>query len=143
MTYFAYTTHHHSILPLLERARGKEKEKARRPLSSMTTAELSAFAAVERERNDLLTKDVVRHMGGGAIVTFELAGTPRESLQIRTEDDTLTVRATTPQGWEFELERLLPKNLDAEKARATYKDGLLTIEFPPLEVGTVIPLSED
>src|SRR6267154_5377270 len=79
-------------------------------------------------------------------VVVELPGLKKEEIEITLHDDTLTIsgeRKREESGeQEFLTERLygkfqrsltLPTAVDAEKVKASYKDGLLQVELPKAE----------
>ncbi len=80
-------------------------------------------------------------------VTVNLPGVTRENLQITDEDGTLTVRGerawTSPSGWTevyretgqrtFSLSLYHDNVVDADKAQAELKDGVLTLSLPKSE----------
>ena len=79
-------------------------------------------------------------------VVVELPGLKKEEIEISLHDDTLTIageRKREESGeQEFLTERLygkfqrsltLPTAVDAEKVKASYKDGLLQVELPKAE----------
>jgi HSP20 family protein len=80
------------------------------------------------------------------IVQAELPGLKKEEIEISLHDDTLTIAgerkapATTDQGFrterfygKFQRSLNLPALVDAEKVKANYKDGILTIVLPKAE----------
>lgn len=78
------------------------------------------------------------------VVSFDLAGIPRELIEVSATRDTLTVRgqrqvpgdrgvrlAEMPTG-RFERHVLLPANAAVDRARARFRDGLLEVRVPKL-----------
>ena len=79
-------------------------------------------------------------------VVVELPGLKKEEIEISLHDDTLTIagerKREESSEQEFLTERLygkfqrsltLPTAIDAEKVKASYKDGLLQVELPKAE----------
>jgi HSP20 family protein len=79
-------------------------------------------------------------------VKVELAGMKKEDFDLSLEDDTLTVsgqrKAETTSGESFRSERFfgsfsrtvtLPSAVEADKVKATYQDGILTVVLPKAE----------
>ena len=79
-------------------------------------------------------------------VVVELPGLKKEEIEISLHDDTLTIsggrKREESSGQEFLAERLygnfqrsltLPTAVDAEKVKASYKDGLLQVVLPKAE----------
>src|ERR1700752_5107959 len=79
-------------------------------------------------------------------VVVELPGLKKEEIQISLHDDTLTIsgerKREESSAQEFLTERLygnfqrsltLPTAVDAEKVKASYKDGLLQVVLPKAE----------
>jgi HSP20 family protein len=79
-------------------------------------------------------------------VVVELPGLKKEEIEISLHDDTLTIagerKREEASEQEFLTERLygkfqrsltLPTVVDAEKVKASYKDGLLQVELPKAE----------
>ena len=79
-------------------------------------------------------------------VVVELPGLKKEEIEISLHDDTLTIagerKREESSEQEFLTERLygkfqrsltLPTAVDAEKVKASYKDGLLRVELPKAE----------
>ena len=79
-------------------------------------------------------------------VVVELPGLKKEEIEISLHDDTLTIagerKREESSEQEFLTERLygkfqrsltLPTAVDAEKVKASYKDGLLQVDLPKAE----------
>ncbi len=79
-------------------------------------------------------------------VKVELAGMKKEDFDLSLEDDTLTIsgqrKAETASGESFRSERFfgafsravtLPAAVQADKVKATYQDGILTVVLPKAE----------
>lgn len=79
------------------------------------------------------------------VVTAELPGMKREDLEIKVEGDTLSLKGERrPRdvvegvsyhrrertGGTFQRSLALPNRIDAEKVKASYRDGVLTISLP-------------
>ena len=98
--------------------------------------------------------------GDHLVVRASLPGSDREKVEIQFQKDTLTLKAhlnETPaqaedvrwlvrERWTGEVSRtlVLPVPIDAEKAKATFKDGVLTLMLPKAESvkPRMIPISE-
>lgn len=82
----------------------------------------------------------------GLVLTADIPGAPRETLDINVEKGVLTISAPaehsmpgTPAYREFELgnyyrQFTIPESLDHEKARAEYANGILTLTVPRAEI---------
>jgi len=88
-----------------------------------------------------LPRTQVRDTGDAVEVTAELPGIETEDVQIELQDDMLTIRGETTVEEErdgVKVERSvsflrqleLPDGVDAEQARASYRNGVLSIRFP-------------
>ncbi|HXV60031.1 MAG TPA: Hsp20/alpha crystallin family protein [Vicinamibacteria bacterium] len=92
--------------------------------------------------------DVVEE-GANIVIHASLPGVNREDIEVAIDDDILTIKGHTngePESKEgtyllrertmgtFHRSLRLPDTVDAEKATASYKDGILTTTFPKLEV---------
>ena len=79
-------------------------------------------------------------------VQVEISGLKKEEIEISLHDGTLTIagerkpQANTDQGFrterffgKFQRSLTLPAAVDAEKVKANYKDGILTIALPKAE----------
>ena len=82
-----------------------------------------------------------RDNGDAIVVTAELPGLDPDDVQIELKQDTLTVRGESrreeeSEGGRFERhvsfyrQARLPEDIDAEQAKASYDNGVLTIRFP-------------
>lgn len=82
--------------------------------------------------------------GENLVISFDLAGIPRDLIEVYATRDTLTVRgqrqapgdsgvrlAEMPTG-QFERQVLLPANAAVDQARARVRDGLLEVHIPKL-----------
>ena len=81
----------------------------------------------------------------GLILTADMPGAGKESLDVNVEKGILTISATvshsmpgTPAHREFELasyyrQFAIPETLDHEKARAEFVNGILTLRVPRAE----------
>lgn len=91
-----------------------------------------------------LRSDVVE-TDGGIEVTIELPGMDEKNVEVTLTDDTLTVKGEknvehqdSKKGYylsersfgAFQRTVALPPGVDAEKAEATYKNGVLTVKLP-------------
>ncbi len=84
--------------------------------------------------------------GDGLVLTADIPGVAKETLDINVEKGILTISApvshTTPGTTahrEFELASYyrqfsIPESLDHEKAQADYANGILTLRIPKAEV---------
>lgn len=82
----------------------------------------------------------------GLVLTADIPGATKESLDINVEKGILTISAPaehkvpgTPAYREFELANYyrqfaIPESLDHEKAKAEYANGILTLRVPKAEV---------
>jgi HSP20 family molecular chaperone IbpA len=82
----------------------------------------------------------------GLVLTADIPGAAKESLDINVEKGILTISAPaqhsvpgTPAYREFDLasyyrQFTIPESLDHEKARADYANGILTLRVPKAEV---------
>ena len=116
----------------------------------MTTKNLS----VPIENNQLQRKEAVRHWlnplvdihenDNGLVVTADMPGVTRDSLDIGIEDGILTIKARTSEASSEVVFRdaghtgyhrrfQLPDNLDLDKVEAALKDGVLTLTLPKSE----------
>jgi HSP20 family protein len=83
------------------------------------------------------------------VVKAELPGVQKENVEISVTDHSLTLRATTREEkteekgeyhrrelsrGEFVRSLTLPADVDGSKAKATYKDGVLELVVPKIEV---------
>lgn len=90
----------------------------------------------------------VRDTGDELVIRASLPGAHKEQVEINFQKDTLTIKGVlngTPeeeQGrwllrerWTGELTRtvVLPVAVDADKAKASFKDGILTLTLPKSE----------
>jgi HSP20 family protein len=81
----------------------------------------------------------------GYLVRVEVPGVAPENLHIETNEQTMTIsgeRAAAPpaenasyhrrerDGGKFSRTLTLPRNLDTQKAQATYRHGVLTVRVP-------------
>jgi HSP20 family protein len=94
----------------------------------------------------LMPMDCLR-AGDTVIVRFDLPGIDADSLEVSTENNTLTVRAERhrrdPEGVAYLLSErpsgsysrqlVLGEGLDVEAIRAEYRDGVLTLTVPVAE----------
>lgn len=91
--------------------------------------------------------DVVEE-GDNIVIHASLPGVNREDIQVAIDDDILTIRGHTNGEREskegkyllrersmgtFHRSLRLPDSVDAEKATASHKDGILTTSFPKVE----------
>ena len=105
--------------------------------------EREPFSGVRLPRVDVLDRD------DAIVVTAELPGIDKEKLDISLSDTTLTIRGRThdeeksEKGEYFhheirrgEVSRTigLPAQVDGERARATFENGVLEITLPKLEM---------
>lgn len=82
------------------------------------------------------------------LVTMELPGVMQEAIDIEYENGILTIRGEKAEeferkqahllAWEryygkFQRSFMLPKALDVEKVKATFKDGVLKVTLPKAE----------
>jgi len=83
------------------------------------------------------------------VVTVELPGAKREDVQLEVHDDVLSIRGEKKSEREEKNEKrhyversygsftrsfTLPANADAERVKASFKEGVLTVEIPKTEV---------
>jgi HSP20 family protein len=84
----------------------------------------------------------------GILLKVEIPGVKQEDISISVEDNTLTVKGDRKQESQvneegcsrfersygvFQRSVLLPPTVDAERVKATYKDGVLEIQLPKKE----------
>jgi HSP20 family protein len=82
------------------------------------------------------------------VVRAELPGVDKDDLDVSMTDHSVTIRATTSyerkeekgeyyrremSRGEFQRTLLLPDNVDADKAKANFKDGVLELALPKVE----------
>ena len=120
-------------------------------LSSLRDLFDSAFAlaanapGVERSWSPALD---VYEDGNKITVQLELAGMKKEDFDLALQNDVLTIsgerkqESETREGESFRSERLfgafsrsvtLPAPVQGDKVKATYRDGILTVELPKAE----------
>jgi HSP20 family protein len=90
----------------------------------------------------------VSESDGAYLVTVELPGAKREDLSLEVSHDVLTIRGEKKSEREEKNEKrhyversygsfsrsfTLAANADAERVKATFKDGVLTVEVPKTE----------
>jgi HSP20 family protein len=83
------------------------------------------------------------------VVTVELPGAKREDVQLEIQDNVLSIRGEKKSEREEKSEKrhyversygsftrsfALPANADAERVKAGFKEGVLTVEIPKTEV---------
>lgn len=102
----------------------------------------------ETRSNDSYTRPAVNiiETEEGLILTADLPGAKKESLDVNVEKGILTISAPTEYSApgtslyrEFELTNYyrqfaIPESLDHEKALADYANGILTLRVPKAEV---------
>jgi HSP20 family protein len=86
--------------------------------------------------------------GEEAVINSEIPGINREAIDISVSGDTVTLRGSRPEeekkegaSWhrhelwhgDFKKTVQLPFNIDADKVKATYRNGILHVTFPQLE----------
>jgi HSP20 family protein len=92
--------------------------------------------------------DIYENAGGEIVIKAEVPGIKKEDIDLRVENNTLTIRGERQQQSEVKeekfhrVERLygkfsrsftLPATVDAARVTAEYKDGLLTVVLPVRE----------
>ncbi|MRR56453.1 MAG: Hsp20/alpha crystallin family protein [Deltaproteobacteria bacterium] len=102
----------------------------------------------ETRSNDTFTRPAVNiiETEEGLILTADLPGANKESLDVNVEKGILTISAPVQYAMsgnslyrEFELANYyrqfsIPESLDHEKAQADYANGILTLRIPKAEV---------
>ncbi|MDB4905332.1 MAG: heat shock protein Hsp20 [Gemmatimonadetes bacterium] len=90
--------------------------------------------------------DVTEH-GDAYVISAELAGVPRDAIELDFERNVLTIRGTKPNtlnaeagemrvftnervSGSFERSLRLPESVDAERISAAHADGVLTVTVP-------------
>jgi len=105
-------------------------------------------AREETRSNDTYTRPAVNiiETESGLILTADLPGAKKESLDVNVEKGILTISAPAQHAVpgtslyrEFELANYyrqfsIPESLDHEKAQADYANGILTLRIPKAEV---------
>jgi HSP20 family protein len=105
-------------------------------------------AREETRSNDTYTRPAVNiiETEEGLILTADLPGAKKESLDVNVEKGILTISAPAEHAVpgtslyrEFELANYyrqfsIPESLDHEKAQADYANGILTLRIPRAEV---------
>lgn len=105
-------------------------------------------AREETRSNDTFTRPAVNiiETEEGLILTADLPGAKKESLDVNVEKGILTISAPAQHAVhgtslyrEFELANYyrqfsIPESLDHEKAQADYANGILTLRIPKAEV---------
>lgn len=66
----------------------------------------------------------------GIYITLELPGASRETLEVTTTQDRLTVHARDADGHVFHREVELPQPVEPDAATATYRNGVLDVTLP-------------
>ncbi len=117
---------------------GKEKKKKPEPL------EKPRLKREEFQSEGQLAIDVYE-TDGEFVIQSAIAGVKAEDLDIAIENDMVTVRGSRQKTieeerkkyfyqecyWgEFSRQVILPEEVDAERAEATMKDGILTLRIP-------------
>ena len=110
--------------------------------------ELSVQAREETRSNERYIRPAVNIIEDedGLVLTADLPGATKESLDVNVEKGILTISAParhtvpgTSAYREFELasyyrQFTIPESLDHEKAHADYTNGILTLRIPKAEV---------
>lgn len=110
--------------------------------------ERNVQAREETRSNESYTRPAVNiiETEDGLILTADLPGARKESLDVNVEKGILTISAPTEYTVpgtslyrEFELANYyrqfsIPESLDHEKAQADYANGILTLKIPKAEV---------
>ena len=134
-----------------EEARKKKKEgkKAKRPQIEKTEIKSEAEKKAEKKEEKTqtggqLTLDVYETKDD-FIIQSTVAGVKPENLDISVEEDLISIKGTRQRitqeqegkylyqecYWgEFSREVILPEEVDASKAQAKIKDGILTLKIP-------------
>ncbi|MFQ5877823.1 MAG: Hsp20/alpha crystallin family protein [Acidobacteriota bacterium] len=110
------------------------------------------------EREEWMPRVDIYETSERLIVTMELPGVSRDGIEILVEGPYLRVSGVRdepmPQGCvrmhhmeiaygPFERVVALPRDIDAERVSATYRDGFLMIEIPSdLPAGKSVPISD-
>lgn len=89
--------------------------------------------------------DIYQNDQHEVVLKAELPGLRREDIDVRIENNTLTLKGERRQEKEIKKDRYhrmertygsftrsftLPSNIDTDKVRAEYKDGILTVTMP-------------
>lgn len=92
--------------------------------------------------------DIFENAAGEIVITAELPGLKKEDIDLRVENNTLTIRGERKRSAEVQEERFhrveriygafsrsfsLPATIDAAKVGAEYRDGILTVTLPVRE----------
>jgi HSP20 family protein len=134
------------------------ERKQERALESWSPFRDFGFGSLGRVFDDLLAERSpagrwtpaldVTESDGAWLLTMELPGAKREDVSIEVHDDLLTIRGEKKCEREEKSEKRhyvercygsfsrslrLPAQVDAERIKASFKDGVLTVEVPKSE----------
>lgn len=122
------------------------EEFFRRPFSLIGPSWLPRFGLLEREEISL-TVDIFEE-GGDVVVKAELPGMKKEDIDVNITDDTITISGEKKKEEKVEkknyyrLERShgsfirsfrMPTEVQTDKAKANFKDGVLEVRIPKTE----------
>lgn len=114
----------------------------------LTDAFAPAFNREGLRTREWLPAVDIREDGEALKMFVEVPGMDREDVNLSIEDNVLTISGERRFEKDVEKEEYhrieraygtfsrsftLPRNVDSEKVKATYKDGVLTIELPKVE----------
>ena len=89
--------------------------------------------------------DIYQNANGELVMQVEVPGVNRDNIDLRVENSTLTIRGERKQESDVKQEQYhrvervygtfvrtfsLPNQIDVDKVRADYRDGVLTITLP-------------
>jgi HSP20 family protein len=106
---------------------------------------LDTFESLEKSFSNFIPAVDVYEEGNNVIVEATLAGIKEEDVEINTHEDVLTIdgqrQATSEieeknyyrkevRSGSFHRSVMLPSSVDADKAKASFKNGLLKVSLP-------------
>ncbi len=89
-------------------------------------------AVADESRTDREASPEVVVMPDRIYVTIELSGASRETLEVTSTEDQLTIHALGADGHVVHRDVDLPHPVQSEAVTATYRNGVLDVELPRL-----------